>query len=434
VLDDVRAHDGHADRTAAGAARSFAFVHGARCTQRSGVASFGTVKPVRTVETVILAPRAQTRSEVVAACQRARARVSYHIEVQICMGSGTQLGTTSVVAGNGGIARLARLMAKALAASDADADVLALMDSKPAADVGLPVKVTHSSKARFVVAVHRAALNHRRFIYDFAGTARAHPRWGPLRRPFAVWMCGIEVWEAARPDRLRALRSADLLLSISAFTRDRASSLHAGLDHARVCWLGTEQDELPDVARQDGPPVVLIVARMDPDGYKGHTELLQAWPKVVSAVPDARLVMAGGGERLEHIRDVSRRSPVAQNIDVLGFVPEDVIARLWASARVFAMPSRGDGFGFVYIEAMRHGLPIVASVHDAGAEVNADGVTGYNVDLERREHLADALIHLLRDEATAARFGTQSRARWQEHFRFSVFQKRFLQSLGDFMS
>ena len=61
-------------------------------------------------------------------------------------------------------------------------------------------------------------------------------------------------------------------------------------------------------------------------------------------------------------------------IEFRGFVPDEQIEDVWASATLFAMPGVMEGFGLVYIEAMRHGLPVIASVHDAAPEINLDGI------------------------------------------------------------
>src|SRR5256885_6444386 len=95
--------------------------------------------------------------------------------------------------------------------------------------------------------------------------------------------------------------------------------------------------------------------------YKGHVEMIDAWPAVNSAVADARLVIAGSGPGLEEIRRRAAQSPAASAIEVRGFVPEEQMTGVWADASVLALPSRGEGFGLVYIEAMRHGIPVIAS-------------------------------------------------------------------------
>ena len=242
------------------------------------------------------------------------------------------LAAESLVAGNGGICRVARLIARVLGemveAEGLAVDALALSDDRPATDLGLSARTTRGSRLRYVWRVGKSALGHTHFIYDFAGMARAHVRLPILRRPFLTFIHGIEVWEGARPDRLRVARAADLLLSNSRYTLERAQGLHGGLSHARVCWLATETDEAPTVSPpSDSPPSALILGRVDEALYKGHSDLVDVWPTVVDAVPDARLVIVGRGPGLHRLRDRISASSAAARIEVRGFVPEDRIVR-----------------------------------------------------------------------------------------------------------
>jgi phosphatidylinositol alpha-1,6-mannosyltransferase len=86
----------------------------------------------------------------------------------------------------------------------------------------------------------------------------------------------------------------------------------------------------------------------------------------------------------------------------------------------------------VYVEAMRYGLPVIASLHDAGQEVNVHGVTGLNVNLDRDGELADALIELLRAPDQLQRMGTAGQQRWSTHFCRSAFERRLRPILEDF--
>ena len=301
---------------------------------------------------------------------------------------------------------------------------------------GLPVSVAGGGRLKLHVwQVQSAAWAHSHFIYDFVGMARAHCRLPLLRRPFLTWMHGIEVWEGTRADRIAWARRADTLVANSAYTRDRAERVHGGFAGAKVCWLATETDD-PPASRPgaSGPPTVLLIGRFDADGgYKGHRELIECWPKVVASVPDARLVFAGQGPGREAMEQKAASSPAAAKIMFKGFVPEEELEALWANTTVFAMPSRGEGFGLVYIEAMRHGVPVVASVHDAGPEVNLDGVTGFNVNLDKPDDLPDRIIFLLKNPDRAAEMGRQGQEGWRKHFRYSCFRERFLPILGEFL-
>jgi phosphatidylinositol alpha-1,6-mannosyltransferase len=284
----------------------------------------------------------------------------------------------------------------------------------------------HGSRARFAWYTWRAARDHSHFLYTFVGMARAHNRLPWQRRPFAVFLHGIEVWEQGGPGRVRWARRADLLLSNTAHTRERADRAHGGLGHAKVCWLATEGDEPAARQPRSHPPTVLIVGRIDErENYKGHDELFSAWPRVAREVGGARLLVVGDGSGLGRLKARAAGLPGC-DVEFRGFVPEHKMQDVWDEADVFAMPSRGEGFGLVYVEAMRQGLPVLASVHDAGQEVNLHGVTGFNVDLGRPADLEGRLIELLADAALRRRLGEAGRQRWAEHFRYSAFRERFL--------
>jgi phosphatidylinositol alpha-1,6-mannosyltransferase len=326
------------------------------------------------------------------------------------------------------MARLGRLVARVLAEERAAGRVevggALLADAGPPPEVALPLVGCRGSRFRFVWNTWLAAGGHDYFLYNFAGLARAHNRLPGLRRPFATFLVGIDVWEQAHPARARWARRADLLVSISGHTRERAERAHGGLGHARVCWLATEEDAPAERRPRPHPPTALIVGRVDErENYKGHDELLAAWPRVSRQVPGARLLVVGAGPGLAGLR---ARAAGLAGAQFRGFVLEARMQGVWDEADVFAMPSRGEGFGLVYAEAMRQGLPVIASAHDAGAEINLDGVTGFNVDLGRPDELGDRLIELLSDAALRRRQGEAGLARWAEHFRYSAFHGRFL--------
>ncbi len=338
------------------------------------------------------------------------------------------LGAETLIPGNGGIARVARICARALIEGGANAELISFRDRSHSELAGRNVRACHGSKAVFLSLIRMSTVTHHRVLYDSLGPARAHPRILWPRRPFAVWIHGLEVWEGLRSDYARVIHRADQVFVNSAFTLARYQEIHGPLPTARVCWLATEQDDPPGVrASFSGPPTVLIVGRLDAtQGRKGHSELLDCWPEVVAAVPDARLVIVGGGSGLDAMRDAAGASSVASSIDVLGHVGEAEMPALFERAHVFAMPSRQEGFGLVYVEAMRYGLPVIASVHDAGQEVNVNGETGFNVDLARRCELPERLIRLLSDLDLAQSMGQAGFRRWRQYYTYSRFADRFL--------
>lgn len=349
-------------------------------------------------------------------------------------------GFDSLGLSQGGIARVGRLICRSLIDPESGAmppaDILVFQDLSEPFELPLNVRTVSRSKWRFLTAAASASVCHSHFLYGFLGIARSHG-WLPWPcRPFACFIHGVEAWPGiwARADRVAVARRATALFANSAHTRDRATQLDPTFERAEVCWLATEEDNPPAAEpTPPGPPRVLIIGRID-EGYKGHRELIECWPRVNAAVPDAMLTIVGRGPRLEEYKALAAASPVANRIEFRGFVPDDELDQLWRQTSVFAMPSRGEGFGLVYIEAMRYGIPVIASVHDAGREVNADGVTGYNVDLDRIDELPDRLIQLLRSPDLAATLGKHGQQRWAAHFRYSAFRDRFVPILKQFLA
>ncbi len=348
----------------------------------------------------------------------------------------------SLTAGNGGIARVDRMIARVLeesAAACAPEFHVFSDTAPPASDApgSRPRRYYGGSRIRFSLGLWRAMLRPGFFIYDAAYYAKIHRHLVPAgRRPCMIFLHGIEVWENARRGSIAACRRANLLVANSRHTRDRAEQCHRGFSRARVCWLGTETsaevESVPAPAAR--APVVLVVGRMQPrEDYKGHRELIAAWPEVLARHPDARLEIVGRGGLVPQLRQLAHERNVAHRVHFLGFVPEDELAARYQAASVFALPSRGEGFGLVYVEAMRHGLPVIASVHDAGAEVVESGRTGLLANLDQPGDLAGKLCHLLARPDEARRMGLAGQERWRRDFTFDAFRRRFGQVLDEFL-
>ena len=111
---------------------------------------------------------------------------------------------------------------------------------------------------------------------------------------------------------------------------------------------------------------------------------------------------------------------VARRVLFTGYVNDATLHQLYRRCTVFAMPSHGEGFGFVYLEAMRVGKPCIALADSSAAEIIVDAETGLLVE-RGVEPLAAALSALLGDPARAAALGAAGLRRWEERFRPSRF-------------
>ncbi len=151
--------------------------------------------------------------------------------------------------------------------------------------------------------------------------------------------------------------------------------------------------------------VLLDVARLAPE--KGQRDLVQALPRILAEVPEARLLLAGDGPDREPLRRRAAELGVATRVAFAGD-RHDVDALL-AMADVFVFPSVAEGLGIALMEAMRAGRPVVSCAVDGIPEVVSDGVDGLLVPPARPEALADAIVRLHRDPELRQRLAARGR-------------------------
>jgi phosphatidyl-myo-inositol dimannoside synthase len=334
----------------------------------------------------------------------------------------------------GGTALVGRLLTQAAAEYTAARGMrLRVLDlgSSAVGLSGLDVEHFASDRRALALAVLRRQLAGRpaAVVYDFLGPARIQallPRFA--QPPYLVFLHGVEVWRPLSWDRLRALANARFLLANSEHTRREATRHHPGLE-VHVLPLALEERRPagePDgeLLARLGRGYLLIVGRMAAcERYKGHDELLAAMPAVLAVRPGAGLVVVGDGDDLARLRSRAAALGLADHVLFTGRVAEATLIEIYRRAAAFVMPSRGEGFGLVYLEAMREGKPCVAARGGAAEEVVVDGDTGLLVDLApgNVEPLAGALCRLLGDPALAARLGENGRQRWRERFGAEAF-------------
>ncbi len=332
----------------------------------------------------------------------------------------------------GGIASVSRMTWRVLSEKWPHSKLLTLFSAQTGQGVARPGL---ASQLRFGAQVLRGQLagGSGWIFFNHLALARAQsfvPK--PLRRPHVVFLHGIEAWRPLPPATRQVLDDAVLLIANSRHTADRAAQANPGLGPVEICPLAVESaieqmHERRGVAVRSSVPTVLMLGRMAAaERYKGHDQMLEAWPAVGSRLPDARLVIAGGGDDRPRLEAKARDLGVSDHVEFRGFVPDSDRAGLYGAAHLFAKPSQGEGFGLVYLEAMAHGLPCIGSTHDAAREVIADGITGYLIEQGDIAGLSARVVELLTDEPRRRAMGEQGRARVTSHFTYSHFASRLL--------
>ncbi len=254
------------------------------------------------------------------------------------------------------------------------------------------------------------------------------------RLRYGVMMYGIDVWAKLSNARRLALQKADFAVSISEYTKQRAVESN-GVVEDRVHllpngleWDGEEISDSPGNLHLPEGTRILTVCRLDAtERYKGVDTVIEALPGVIAQVPDAQYLIVGSGEDALRLQKLAEKCGVSSRVHFLGSVDDAALRAYYQSCDVFVMPSAKEGFGFVFLEAMQYGKPVVAADCGGSPEVVQDGVTGLLIQYGDITQLAQALTRLCLDPTLRARLGNAGYQRLQEHFTFP----RFKQTLTD---
>jgi phosphatidylinositol alpha-1,6-mannosyltransferase len=229
-------------------------------------------------------------------------------------------------------------------------------------------------------------------LYDHVDLAVMHAVIPRLKAvPYAVFLHGIEVWKPLVGRRREALLGANLLLVNSATTEAEARVFNPWLPKVSVTWLGVEpQNERASV--ESSPPVGLIVGRMaDSERLKGHDAVMDAWPLIKAAIPEAKLIIVGTGNdkgRLEK-RVQAEHLP---GIEFRGRISDKSRNQLYRSSRLLFYPSKQEGFGLAGVEAASFGLPLLGLAGTVMEELFPTGTGAVLAKDLSREKIAEAAV------------------------------------------
>lgn len=333
----------------------------------------------------------------------------------------------SQVCADGGIQRFNRTFVAACDHLGLKCDVLSLRDSEESRDrwqppAGTNVALFGHNKVRFALAVTEKVL---RGGYDFIIIGHINILTlvvgaTMLRKSARTILIahGIEVWSGIVGLRRRALRTVDLTLCVSRYTRGALKQQAPELLDERLSifpnalsesW--TEQFATAGFARPKGVPsrYLLSVTRLDRgDRYKGIITVLEA----LAMLEDVTLhyVIAGTGDDLPLLKQVARRLDIADRVHFIGAVSDADLAYLYRSCVAFVLPSGKEGFGIVYLEAMYFGACVIAAREKGVVDVVHHNETGLLIPYGDTAALRKSLDHLVSDARLRERLRAAGRA------------------------
>lgn len=259
---------------------------------------------------------------------------------------------------------------------------------------------------------------------------------------------GHEVGWSMLPGARQVLRyigdHTDAITYVSRYTRGRFAAafgprasleyVSCGVDVDRFAPDSTARRVLRERYGLGDAPTVLCLSRLVP--RKGQDMLIRAWPAIRDAIPDARLMIVGGGPYADALHRLAEENGVMDSVTFTGGVPAAELPMHHAMADVFAMPTRTrgggldvEGLGIVFLEASASGVPVVAGDSGGAPETVRESLTGTVVDGRDRAAVAGAIVEILSSPRLAAAMGEAGREWAVENWQWKMQAARLMRLL-----
>jgi len=223
---------------------------------------------------------------------------------------------------------------------------------------------------------------------------------------------GIEVWRPFPAWKRRMLKKLDQVLPVSEFTCQKMISLY-GLNPSKLTVLNNCLDPFltrnidsslqgalkEEFGFEKDDVILFTLTRLkSSEQYKGYDRVIAALPAVLEKNSSVKYLIAGKYDDAEKKRldELIQDLNLNDRVVFSGFAEDEQIEKLFTLSDVYVMPSSGEGFGIVFIEALFYGKPVVAGNADGSVDALDGGKLGLLVDPFNKEELIAAVEKILK--------------------------------------
>ncbi|CEJ44153.1 glycosyltransferase [Umezakia ovalisporum] len=218
---------------------------------------------------------------------------------------------------------------------------------------------------------------------------------------------GVDAWNIDNPKLQQALHHCDRILAVSRYTGERLSKeqnlnperisvLHNTFNPsqfqpaAKPVYLLTRHQLTPE------QPIILTVGRLaEVERYKGYIQVLHSLVKIRQTIPNVHYIIVGKGNDRPRIERLILDLNLQDCVTLAGFVPDEQLCDYYNLCDVFAMPSKREGFGIVYLEALACNKPVVGGNQDGAVDALCHGKLGALVNPDDTDDIAQTIIEIL---------------------------------------
>jgi phosphatidylinositol alpha-1,6-mannosyltransferase len=273
------------------------------------------------------------------------------------------------------------------------------------------------NKLLFVFAAIRKAFKYNTVIIGHINLALVGYAIKKLRPSVRIILIthGIEVWKTHEGHKKKMLECADMILSVSEFTKQQILKYNPSVEGDKIKIFPNTIDPYFIAPTNFEKPayllnryqlnadakVILTVTRLSfSEKYKGYDNTIELMAELVKKDNKLKYVVCGksDAEEKERIDSLIQKNKTEDAILLTGFVKDEELIDHYLLADVFVMPSKKEGFGIVFIEALTCGRKVIAGNKDGSVDALMNGKLGKLIDPDSKEELAIAIEQSLNDE------------------------------------
>lgn len=239
---------------------------------------------------------------------------------------------------------------------------------------------------------------------------------------------GIDVWKKL-PFLYKFVLKRTTIFSISRYTTETFIKYNPFIKQEQIVYLPPAIDlnrpsSSANPYRMDEYNI-LTVSRLDShDSYKGIDSIIKTLALLIEKIPNIKYTVIGKGNDLQRLENIAHQLGVQEHVEFKGYV--ELIAAYYEHCDAFVLPSQGEGFGIVYLEAMKYKKPVIACNAGGASDVVLDNQTGFLCAYDDCHCLAEKVLNLYINRELAGNFGENGYKHLLKNFTLEKFSKRLL--------
>ncbi|MFW6129848.1 MAG: glycosyltransferase family 4 protein [Atribacterota bacterium] len=262
---------------------------------------------------------------------------------------------------------------------------------------------------------------------------------------YLVLTHGIDVWKIKNKSKIKALKKADLIITVSRFTKEKIEKQVPNVSNklkilpnmidGNIFYPENKSKYLRkkhNIASND--KVLLYVGRLD-EKEKGIYTTINAFKKVLKKIPNIKLIIVGHGKYLRYMRKYVKDKNIKNKVILTGFVNSiDRLREYYNLCDIFIMPSKKEGFGIVFLEALACGKPVIGGIKDGSVDALQNGEVGILVDPDNEEEISNSILNVFnKDVPDRLLDSTYLREKTLENYGISNFRNVIKKLIGEIL-